>query len=642
MKKAASAAFFIAYRQLLAAIFRGDSSAQAVYTGSLFFPCLIAKSRMIKSSLVICLFTALLGGCNSLPTDHHSASTHAVPIEPEGSSGYTEKHGWIARKFMVAAANPLAVDAGYQMLKAGGSAVDAAIATQMVLGLVEPQSSGIGGGAFMLHFDGDKVQAFDGRETAPAHAHEKLFQTADGKTMPFQEAVVGGRSVGVPGVLRMLELAHKQYGKLPWSTLFVPAIRLASDGFAVSPRLATLLASETYLKNDPLAAAYFYDAQGKPRPVGYLLKNPALAATLQKIARDGADAFYKGQIAHNIARKVAHHPGNPGTLTTQDMAGYRAKMRVPVCSDYKAWTVCGMPPPSSGGIAVAQMLGMLETKDMRALAPIAGDVQADAVHLFTEAGRLAYADRNRYIADPDFVPLPDGGVHALLDKKYLARRAALIGERSMGQAQPGMPFGQRLAWGNDASPELPSTSHISIVDASGHALAMTTTIENGFGARQMVDGFLLNNELTDFSMESADADGPIANRVQPGKRPRSSMAPTLVFEKGMKKLVLAIGSPGGSAIINYVSKVLIATMDWGLNVQQAINLPNIGSRNGPTELEQGRVPASLIAQLQARGHEVQVVEQTSGLHGIMRLSVHGEEVWFGGADPRREGIAQGD
>ena len=597
---------------------------------------------MIKSSLVICLFTALLGGCNSLPTDHHSASTHAVPIEPEGSSGYIEKHGWIARKFMVVAANPLAVDAGYQILKAGGSAVDAAIATQMVLGLVEPQSSGIGGGAFMLHFDGDKVQAFDGRETAPAHAHEKLFQTADGKTMPFQEAVVGGRSVGVPGVLRMLELAHRQYGKLSWSTLFAPAIRLASDGFAVSPRLATLLASETYLKNDPFAAAYFYDVQGRPRPVGYRLKNPALAATLQKIARDGADAFYKGQIAHNIAHKVAYHPDNPGTLTTQDMAAYRAKMRVPVCSDYKAWTVCGMPPPSSGGIAVAQMLGMLETKDMRALAPIEGDVQVDAVHLFAEAGRLAYADRNRYIADPDFVPLPDGGVRALLDKKYLARRAALIGERSMGRAQPGMPFGQQLAWGNDASPELPSTSHISIVDGEGNALAMTTTIENGFGARQMVDGFLLNNELTDFSMESADADGPIANRVQPGKRPRSSMAPTLVFEKGSKKLVLAIGSPGGSAIINYVAKVLIGTMDWGLNVQQAINLPNIGSRNGPTELEQGRVPASLIAQLQARGHEVQVVEQTSGLHGIMRLSVHGEEVWFGGADPRREGIAQGD
>ncbi|CAL62607.1 Putative gamma-glutamyltranspeptidase [Herminiimonas arsenicoxydans] len=597
---------------------------------------------MIKSSLVICLFATLLGGCNSLPSGHHFASRHAVPIEPEGSSGYIEKHGWIARKFMVVAANPLAVDAGYQMLKAGGSAVDAAIATQMVLGLVEPQSSGIGGGGFMLHFDGDKVQAFDGRETAPAHANEKLFQTAAGKTMPFQEAVVGGRSVGVPGVLRMLELTYKQYGKLPWSTLFAPAIRLATDGFAVSPRLATLLESETYLKNDPVAAAYFYDAQGKPRPVGYLLKNPALAATLQKIARDGADAFYTGQIAHDIARKVTHHPDNPGSLTTQDMAAYRAKERTPVCSDYKAWTVCGMPPPSSGGIAVAQMLGMLETKDMRVLAPTEGDLRTDAVHLFTEAGRLAFADRNRYIADPDFVPLPDGGVRALLDKKYLARRAALIGERSMGQAQPGMPFGQQLAWGSDTSPELPSTSHVSIVDASGHALAMTTTIENGFGARQMVDGFLLNNELTDFSMESADADGPIANRVQPGKRPRSSMAPTLVFEKGSKKLVLAIGSPGGSAIINYVAKVLIGTMDWGLNVQQAINLPNIGSRNGPTELEQGRVPASLIAQLQGRGHQVQVVELTSGLHGIMRLPVHGEEIWFGGADPRREGIAQGD
>ena len=592
---------------------------------------------IIKSPLILSLLATLLVGCSGVPV-----SKQPVPIEPEGSSGYIEKSGWVAQRFMVAAANPLAVEAGYQMLKAGGSALDAAIATQMVLGLVEPQSSGIGGGAFMLHFDGANLQAFDGRETAPASADEKLFQTADGKTMPFHEAVVGGRSVGVPGVLRMLELAHKQYGKLPWHVLFEPAIKLARDGFAVSPRLAILLEAETYLKTDPVAAAYFYDGKGKPRPVGYLLTNPALADTLQKIAAEGADAFYKGTIAQDIARKVTQHPTNPGRLTVQDIAAYQAKTRTAICSDYRSWTVCGMPPPSSGGIAIAQILGILETKNMRALAPIDGVLNADAVHLFSEAGRLAYADRNRYIADPDFVPLPKDGVRALLDKKYLAQRAALISDKSMGRANAGMPFTQQLAWGTDVSPELPSTSHISIVDGNGNALAMTTTIENGFGSRQMVDGFLLNNELTDFSGEALDADGPIANRVQAGKRPRSSMSPTLVFEKDNKKLVLSLGSPGGSAIINYVSKTLIGMMDWGLNVQQAIDLPNIGSRNGPTELEQGRVSDSLITQLKAKGHEVEVMEQTSGLHGIMRLSVHGEEVWFGGADPRREGIAKGD
>ncbi len=599
-----------------------------------------ACAAMIKSQFLTAayglLLTSFLAGCSSAPI------SKPVPIEPEGSSGYTEKDGWVAQRFMVAAANPLAVDAGYQMLRAGGSALDAAIATQMVLGLVEPQSSGIGGGAFMLHFDGAQIQAFDGRETAPASADEKLFQKPDGATMPFHEAVVGGRSVGVPGVLRMLELAHKQYGRLPWHVLFEPAIRLAIDGFSVSPRLAILLESEAYLKTDAVAAAYFYDAQGRSRPVGYWLKNPALAATLQKVASEGADAFYEGKIAQDIARKVTRHPTNPGGLTVQDLAGYQAKKRTAICSDYRAWTICGMPPPSSGGITIAQMLGILETKNMQALAPVDGVLTADAVHLFSEAGRLAFADRNRYIADPDFVPLPKDGLRAMLDKKYLAQRAALIDEKSMGRATAGRPFAQQIAWGTDTSPELPSTSHISIVDGNGNALAMTTTIENGFGSRQMVGGFLLNNELTDFSTDALDASGPIANRVQPGKRPRSSMSPTLVFEKDTKKLVLSVGSPGGSAIINYVAKTLVGMMDWGLNVQQAINLPNIGSRNGPTEVEQGRVPDSLIMQLKQKGHEVSVIPQTSGLHGIMRSSAHGKEVWFGAADPRREGIVKGD
>lgn len=563
-------------------------------------------------------------------------------IAPEGGSGYTEKSGWSAKKYMVAAANPLATEAGYQILKAGGSAIDAAIATQLVLNLVEPQSSGIGGGAFILHFDGNAVKAFDGRETAPASATEKLFQGANGKTLGYLDAVVGGRSVGAPGTLRVLEMAHKQYGKLPWAALFKPAIKLAEQGFAVSPRLHIALKSEKRLIKDAAAAAYFYDKDGNPWPVGHILKNPDLAQVFREVAEGGADAFYKGQIAHDIEAKVKGHPTNPGGLTAADIAGYQAKAREPLCTDYKAWTVCGMPPPSSGGIAIAQMLGMLETKDIRPFAPKNGELSADAVHLFSEVGRLAYADRNRYVADPDFVPLPGNSVKPLLDKKYLAERAALITDKSMGTAKFGTPPDMNVAWGLDASPELPSTSHISIVDAYGNAIAMTTTIEAVFGSRLMVRGFMLNNELTDFSLEWEDANGPIANRVQPGKRPRSSMAPTFVFEKGTRKLVMSTGSPGGSSIINYVGKVLIGTLDWGLNVQQAISLPNFGSRNGPTELEEGRASDALVEQLKAKGHNVRQIEQTSGLQGIMRVKSGNEEIWFGGADPRREGIVKGD
>jgi gamma-glutamyltranspeptidase / glutathione hydrolase len=594
---------------------------------------------------------ALLAACAGSPQQTSTnpapatpvAQASALPQAPEAASGYTEKAGVAAKKFMVATANPLATDAGYQVLRAGGSAIDAAIAAQMVLTLVEPQSSGIGGGAFLMHYDGKDVKAFDGRETAPSAATDKLFQTPEGKAMPFIEGVVGGRSVGAPGVLRMLEMAHKQYGRLPWATLFAPAIKLAEEGFAVSPRLNTLLKAEQHLKKDPVAAAYFYDQRGNPLPVGHMLKNPELAKVLREIALGGATVFYTGQIARDIEAKVKSHPVNPGLLTAADIAGYQARQREAICTDYKRWTVCGFPPPSSGGIAIAQMLGMLETRNMPAMGPVSGQLNADAVHLFSEAGRLAYADRERYVADTDFVPLPGNSVNALLDKKYLAERAALIGDKSLGQARFGVPPGAlKLALGQDTSPELPSTSHISIVDARGQAISMTTTIEGQFGSRQMVRGFLLNNQLTDFSFDAADANGPIANRVQAGKRPRSSMAPTLVFDKATKKLVMSTGSPGGSAIINYVGKVLIGTLDWGLDVQQAINLPNFGSRNGPTELEQGRVANELVEQLQARGHNVRLMEQTSGLQGIMRTVINGEEVWFGGADPRREGLVKGD
>ncbi|OBV40677.1 gamma-glutamyltransferase [Janthinobacterium psychrotolerans] len=561
---------------------------------------------------------------------------------PEIATAYAEKPGWTAKQFMVAAANPLAADAGYRMLKQGGGAIDAAIATQLVLTLVEPQSSGIGGGAFLLYADGQQVQAFDGRETAPAGADDTLFQNPDGSPVSRATGVVGGRSVGAPGVLRMLELAHKQHGKLAWATLFGPAIKLSQDGFPVSQRLHGLLKWDQALKRDPVAAAYFYDNDGQPLPIGYTLKNPELARTLREIAAGGADAFYHGRIARDIAAKVASHPTNPGKLTVRDIAGYQAKVRTPVCSHYKAWTVCGMPPPSSGGIAIAQMLGILETRDISRFPPVGGVPDARAIHLFTEAGRLAYADRNRYVADTDFVPLPGAGIAALLDKTYLAQRAGLIGDKSMRRAEAGTPPGMQVAWGLDNALQRPSTSHLVAVDAFGGGLSMTTSVEDAFGARQMVDGFLLNNQLTDFSFDARDASGPVANRVEPGKRPRSAMSPTLVFEKGTQKLVLATGSPGGSSIINYVAKVLVGTMDWGLNVQQAISLPNFGSRNGPTELEQGRIPAAQVDALRAMGHEVRISEQNSGLQGIMRLNAHGQDFWFGGADPRREGMVRGD
>jgi gamma-glutamyltranspeptidase/glutathione hydrolase len=561
---------------------------------------------------------------------------------PEVATGYADKAGWTASKYMVAAANPLAVEAGYQMLRKGGAAIDAAIAVQMVLTLVEPQSSGIGGGAFLMYYDGNKTQAFDGRETAPAAADEHLFQRKDGSPLSRLEGIVGGRSTGAPGVLRMLELAHRQHGKLPWKTLFAPAIRLSEEGFAVSPRLNGLLTWDQHIRKDAAAARYFYGQDGQPRPVGFILKNPELARTLREIAAGGADAFYKGRIARDIAAKVHAHPTNPGLLSAQDIADYRPKERTPVCTDYRSWTVCGMPPPSSGGIAVAQMLGMFETIDMRALAPTGGVPGAEAVHVFSEVGRLAYADRDRYAADTDFVPLPGRGVPALVDKDYLAQRARLVGPKSMGVAPAGHPPGIDVAWGTDNSIEAHSTSHMVVVDDKGAGLSMTTTVEDAFGSRQMVDGFILNNQLTDFSFDSVDANGPIANRVQPGKRPRSAMSPTIVFDKKTGKLVLAVGSPGGPAIINYVAKVLVGTLDWDLNMQQAIALPNFGSRNGPTEIEAGRFPAAEVEALKARGHQLRQTEQNSGLHGIERMSIHGVPLWFGGADPRREGVAKGD
>ena len=591
---------------------------------------------------------ALVVASCSTPATNFS---YSVPNQPEGSSGYTEKPGWATTKFAVAAANPLATDAGYQILKAGGSAVDAAIAVQMVLTLAEPQSSGIGGGAFMLHFNGKDVEAFDGRETAPAAADEKLFMGADGKPMGFYDAVVGGRSVGTPGTLRMLEMAHQQYGKLPWARLFDPAITLADGGFKVSARLNSLLASEPHLKKDPVAAAYFYRADGTPHPVGHVLRNPALADVLRKIANGGSKALLEGDVAQAIVDKVQKHPTNPGKLAMSDLAAYQAVKRQPICSDYRAnahdFRICGFPPPSSGAIAVGQILGLLSNTNAASLPLQDGLPSADWLHLYTEASRLAFADRGQYLGDPAFVQPPAGNWMSLLDPAYLAERAKLIGQTSASQsmktAQPGTPGGMKTSYAPMPEQVEYGTSHISIVDSYGSAVAMTTTIEDGFGARQMVRGFLLNNELTDFSFAPTDAAGrPIANRVQPGKRPRSSMAPTLVFDKASGALVMSGGSPGGALIIHYTAKTLYGVLNWGMLPQQAINLPNFASLNGPSVLEEKRFPASTIDALKARGAEVREANMTSGLQAITRGQAHGTPVWMGGADPRREGVVMGD
>ncbi len=575
-----------------------------------------------------------------------SAAAQPAPEPPGGwRSGLAPVH---ATRDLAVAAHPLAARAGRDILRAGGSAVDAAVAMQLVLNVVEPQSSGIGGGAFLLHWDGVQVQAYDGRETAPAADGEELFLDPQGRPLAFYDAVVGGRSVGVPGVLRMLELAHREHGRLPWARLFQPAIHLAQDGFPVSPRLHALLREDRWLRTDDHARALFYRADGSPLPVGSRLRNPTLAATLRAIAAGGADAFYRGTIARDLVAAVGRSP-HPGAMAPADLAGYAAHERPALCTDYKRWRVCGMPPPSSGGVALAQILGMLRVRNIAVVPPTAIDggllPQADAVHLLTEVERLAYADRGQYLADPDFVAVDTA---ALTDPAYLAARAARISDRSMGQAAPGSPPGVALELAPDRSPPRTATSHLSVVDRWGQALALTTSIEDAFGARRMVDGFLLNNQLTDFSFaprgqrEDGSVDpgaAPVANRVQPGKRPRSSMAPTLVFERDSGRLVAALGSPGGSLIIGFVAATLVGLLDWQLDVQAAIDLPHFASRNGPTELEDGRFPPALAAALRERGHQVAELPMTSGLQAIVRSPSGG---WLGAADPRREGAAFGD
>lgn len=553
--------------------------------------------------------------------------------EPEAATGFAQKTAVTTDKFMVSAANKHAVDAGYEVLKRGGSAIDAAIAVQAMLGLVEPQSSGIGGGAFILYWDNEKnkLYSIDARETAPLAATESLFLNENGKAPKWIDAVVGGRSVGTPGVLRGLELAHKRWGQAEWSSLFEDAIALSEKGFEVSPRLAKLVEMEINpgVKKMPVASEYFFP-DGEALEVGSILKNPEYADSLSLIAKQGADAFYTGSLAEKVVNAVQNSAIQPGVLSLKDLSEYEAKIRQPVCGNYRQYQVCGMGPPSSGGITTLQTLGILENFDLAVLQPNSEQF----AHLFTQASRLAYADRNQWIADPDFVDVP---VSAMLDESYLSSRAKKITEQDMGKAQPGIQL--QPEYEQDVAYELPNTSHVSIVDAEGNVVSMTTSIEMGFGSTVMVGGFLLNNQLTDFSLVPGNGDEKFANRVEAGKRPRSSMAPTIVLNEKGDRVLHAIGSPGGSRIINYVTQSVIGMLDWELNVQESINLGHVTNRNDYTSLEKGREIGELKSELQKRGHDVRVMDLNSGLHGI---SIKPDGTLVGGADPRREGIVKGE
>lgn len=538
-----------------------------------------------------------------------------------------------AQDWMVVAAHPLAVEAGADVLAAGGTAADAMVAVQAVLGLVEPQSSGLGGGGFLVWHDGatGEITTLDGRETAPLAATPRLFQDDAGEPLGFFEAVVGGRSVGTPGTPALMAEAHARWGRDDWPDLLTPAIRLAKDGFAVSPRLAMLVAGDAErLAVDPAAAAYFLP-DGVPLAEGDWLRNPAYAETLQRLSDQGAAGFYSGPVAEAIIDAVQDAAHNPGLLGPLDLAIYSVRERAAVCAPYRGHEVCGMGPPSSGAVAVGQILGMLKGFDLAALGP----ENPESWRLIGEASRLAFADRGRYLADSDFVPVP---VQGLLDPAYLAQRAALFAQGGvLDEAPAGAPeFDHTLLWADGDTFERPATTHISVIDSYGNALSMTSTIENAFGSRVMAAGFLLNNELTDFSFRSHDNGVPVANRVEPGKRPRSSMAPTIVRHDG--QVVLVLGSPGGSGIIGYVVNALIAHLDWGMDVQQAASAGHLLNRFGIYDLEEGTAAATLQDPLTEMGYEVRLGAQTSGLHLISR----GPQGLLGGADPRREGVALGE
>lgn len=551
-------------------------------------------------------------------------------IAPESTTDHnrTDAHFPVrSQNWMISAANPLATKAGAKILANGGTAADAMIAVQLVLGLVEPQSSGLGGGAFLVWYDAEtqKITTLDGRETAPLDVTPRQFQDDSGAALKFFDAVVGGLSVGVPGTPMLLQEAHNRWGRTNWPVLFRDAISHAESGFSVSPRLANLVARDTErLARSPATAAYFFP-NGSAIAAGDTLKNPAYANTLRGLALLGTKSFYTGPIAEDIVTTIENHR-NPGTLSLLDLTIYRAIERPAICAKYRDHDICGMGPPSSGALTVGQILGILDHYDLRKLGP----QNPESWRLIGDASRLAFADRGRYMADSDYVPMPTKG---LLDPAYLAKRAALLDRKTaLETADPGSPdWDHAQLWADDEAIEFPSTSHISIVDSFGNALSMTSTIENAFGSRLMTNGFLLNNELTDFSFRTHRDGRPIANRIEPGKRPRSSMAPTIVLKDGAP--ILVTGSPGGSRIIGYVAQSIIAHLDWDMNVQAAAAMPHLVNRFGTYDVE---IDSPLIPALGAMGFKVKQRDLNSGLHMI---SVG--ETLEGGADPRREGRAIG-
>ncbi|MGH3726996.1 MAG: gamma-glutamyltransferase family protein [Mycobacterium sp.] len=593
-----------------------------------------------------------------------STSERDISTNPEVATGYrTGMTAVRTASYAAATANPLATQAACRVLRDGGSAADALIAAQAVLGLVEPQSSGIGGGGFLVYYDASSgaVEAYDGREVAPAAATENYLRWIDDahRTEPKPDARSSGRSIGVPGIVRMLHIAHAEHGTVPWHDLFTPAVQLADDGFEISPRLAAAISdSAKNLAVDHSAGAYFLNPDGSAKSAGTKLTNPAYAKTLGAVATDGPNAFYRGAIAEDIVAAAADTASGrtPSLMTTADLSGYIAKKREPLCTTYRDHEICGMPTPSSGGIAVAATLGILQNLPMASYRPTdidpdGGTPTVDGVHYIAEAERLAYADRDKYVADTDFVALPGNSPGTLLNPTYLAGRAKLIsGERTMGTAKPGefdVPTSAAVS-----TPEH-GTSQVTVVDARGNAASLTTTVESAFGSYHMVDGFFLNNQLTDFSAQPVGKDGlPIANRLQPGKRPRSSMAPTLVFERGESgkrgALLLAVGSPGGAVIIQFVVKTLVGILDWGLDPQQAVSMVDFGANNSPKTNVGGEHPNidardngaddPLVQGLRRRGHTVDVADQSSGLSALVRRG----QGWIGGADPRREGLVMGD
>lgn len=564
-----------------------------------------------------------------VPAFVHASHTDLVP---EIATGYEQKEAVTASQFMVTTAHPLATQAGYDVLNNGGNAIDAMVAVQTVLGLVEPQSSGLGGGAFLLYYDAKQqtLRAFNGRETAPAAITSAHFLDETGKPYPHLTAVNGGHSVATPSVVKLMAQTHQRYGKTPWVTLFKPAATLAREGFEVSNRLERLITwAQPELLANPQTRALFFDRDGQPLKAGMILKNPAYADTVERLAREGEALFYRGDIARTMVDAVQNSKPNQGLLTMNDLANYQITESAAVCSEFREYELCGMPPPSSGGYTIGQIFLILEAANIDQYIP----ESAQAWHIVADATRLAFADRNRYLADPAFVSIP----HGLLDSDYLQTRAkTLTPGTALKSVEAGSPPNNPLlTTADNQSPEFPSTSHFSIVDKEGNVVSMTSSIEYGFGSKVFVHGFLLNNQLTDFSFVPEQNGQPVANRIEPNKRPLSSMSPTIVFKND--KPYLVIGSPGGSRIIGYVANTLVRHLVWDKPMQEAINEPHLQNRSGVFELEEDTWAEDYEQRLQRIGYKTLVMEMNSGIHSI----VIEDELLTGHADPRRDGVAMG-